>query len=132
MTLGRFVPYKNIDRIVQTFRYLPNDLVVVGDGPGRNRIEDLLRGQRNIRWLPYISDKEWGELLQKARAFLFMAEEDFGIAPLEAQAAGVPVIAWGAGGVLETIPGLNSVSLSTKKFSFSAFTTTSNPGLTGG
>ena len=82
--------------------------MVVGDGPGRNRIEDLLRGQRNIRWLPYITDQEWGDLLQKARAFLFMAEEDFGIAPLEAQAAGVPVIAWGAGGILETVPGLKT------------------------
>ncbi|WP_143469006.1 glycosyltransferase family 4 protein [Leptospirillum ferriphilum] len=108
VTLGRFVPYKNIDRIVQAFRSLPYELVIVGDGPGRNRIEDLLRGQRNIRWLPYITDQEWGDLLQKARAFLFMAEEDFGIAPLEAQAAGVPVIAWGAGGILETVPGLKT------------------------
>jgi glycosyltransferase involved in cell wall biosynthesis len=105
VTLGRFVPYKNIDRIVHAFRSLPYPLLVVGDGPGQKKIRSMMEGQPHIRWLPYVTDVEWGDLLQKARAFVFMAEEDFGIAPLEAQAAGVPVIAWAAGGILETVPG---------------------------
>ena len=106
VTLGRFVPYKNIDRIVHAFRSLSHPLMVVGDGPGQKKIRSMMEGQAHIRWLPYVSDEEWGDLLQKARAFVFMAEEDFGIAPLEAQAAGVPVIAWAAGGILETVPGI--------------------------
>ena len=103
VTLGRLVPYKNIDRIVSAFLGSPHKLCVVGDGPGREMIQSLIKGQGNIEWMPWVSDSEWGTLLQKARAFVFMAEEDFGIAPLEAQAAGVPVIACGRGGVLETV-----------------------------
>jgi len=103
VTLGRLVPYKNIDRIVSAFLGSPHKLCVVGDGPGRAKIQSLIKGQGNIEWMPWVSDSEWGSLLQKARAFVFMAEEDFGIAPIEAQAAGVPVVAWGRGGVLETV-----------------------------
>ncbi|OOH82277.1 hypothetical protein BOX30_03605 [Leptospirillum ferriphilum] len=105
VTMGRLVPYKNIDRIVEAFRGSPHRLLVIGDGPGRKRIESLVRGQNNMEWIPWISDKDWGGVLQKARAFLFMAEEDFGITPVEAQAAGVPVIALGRGGALETVIG---------------------------
>ena len=103
VTLGRLVPYKKIDRIVSAFAGSPHKLCVVGDGPGRRMLQSLMQGQENIEWMPWISDAEWGSLLQKARAFVFMAEEDFGIAPIEAQAAGVPVIACGRGGVLETV-----------------------------
>lgn len=107
MTLGRFVPYKNIDRIVRAFRPLPYPLLVVGDGPGRQGIKAMMKGQAHIRWFSYVCRmKSVGDLLQKSRAFVFMAEEDFGIAPLEAQSAGVPVIAWAAGGILETVPGV--------------------------
>ena len=105
VTMGRLVPYKNVDWIVEAFRGSPHKLVVVGDGPGRGRIEALVQGQRNIQWIPWLSDSQWGEILGKARAFVFMAEEDFGIAPVEAQAAGVPVIALGRGGALETVVG---------------------------
>ena len=105
VTMGRLVPYKNIDRIVEAFRGSPHRLVVVGDGPGRRRIENLVHGQKNIEWIPWLSDADWENLLEKARAFVFMAEEDFGISPVEAQAAGVPVIALGRGGALETVVG---------------------------
>ncbi len=105
VTMGRLVPYKNVDRIVEAFRGSPHRLLVIGEGPGRERIGSLVRGQKNLSWIPWISDKEWGEVLEKARAFVFMAEEDFGIAPVEAQAAGVPVIALGRGGALETVVG---------------------------
>jgi glycosyltransferase involved in cell wall biosynthesis len=106
VTMGRLVPYKNVDRIVQAFYDLPHSLLVIGDGPGKKTLEPLLRGRKNIEWIPWISDREWGEVLAKARAFLFMAEEDFGITPVEAQAAGVPVIALGRGGALETVKGI--------------------------
>ncbi len=105
VTMGRLVPYKNVDRIVEAFRGCPHRLLVIGDGPGRDRIEMLIRGQNNMEWIPWISDKDWGRVLEKARAFVFMAEEDFGITPVEAQAAGVPVIALGRGGALETVIG---------------------------
>ena len=103
VTLGRLVPYKEIDKIVAAFAGSPHKLCVVGDGPGRAMIQSLIRGQGNIEWKPWVSDSEWGSILQKARAFVFMAEEDFGIAPIEAQAAGVPVIACRRGGVLESV-----------------------------
>ncbi|MHB8370737.1 MAG: glycosyltransferase [Leptospirales bacterium] len=105
VTMGRLVPYKNIGRIAEAFAGLPHRLVVVGDGPGARDLERILRGRKNVEWLRRVSDFEWAAILAKARAFLFMAEEDFGIAPVEAQAAGVPVIAWGRGGVLETVRG---------------------------
>ena len=106
VTLGRLVPYKNIGTIAEAFRGLSHRLVIVGDGPGAKDLDLRIRGQKNIEWLRWISDREWGAILQKARAFLFMAEEDFGIAPVEAQAAGVPVIAWRRGGALETVEGI--------------------------
>ena len=105
VTMGRLVPYKNVDRIVEAFRGSPHRLLVIGNGPGRDRIASLLRGQWNMEWIPWIADKDWGRVLEKARAFVFMAEEDFGITPVEAQAAGVPVIALGRGGALETVVG---------------------------
>ena len=108
VTLGRLVAYKNVDRIVSAFRGSPHKLFVVGDGPGRGTIQSLVRGAGNIEWEPWISDADWGKLLQKARAFIFMAEEDFGITPIEAQAAGVPVIACARGGVLETVRAKNA------------------------
>ena len=106
VTMGRLVPYKNIQKIAEAFVGLPHRLVIAGAGPGGQDLERTIRGQKNIEWLGRVSDEEWGRMLEKARAFVFMAEEDFGIAPVEAQAAGVPVIAWGKGGVLETVWGL--------------------------
>ncbi len=106
VTMGRLVPYKRVDRIVEAFHDLPHRLLVIGDGPGKRELLPLLRGRKNIEWIPWISDREWGEVLKKARAFLFMAEEDFGITPVEAQAAGVPVIALGRGGALESVRGV--------------------------
>lgn len=115
VTLGRLVPYKNIGRIAEAFDGLSHKLVVVGDGPGARDLERTLRGKKNVEWLRRVTDSEWGVILGKARAFLFMAEEDFGIAPVEAQAAGVPVIAWGKGGILETVRGLPVSALQTEE-----------------
>jgi glycosyltransferase involved in cell wall biosynthesis len=106
VTVSRLVPYKRIDVLAAAFAHLPGrELVIVGEGPERNRIEAAAGS--NVTLVGHASDERRDEILHEARAFLFAAEEDFGIAPLEAQAAGVPVIAYGRGGVRETIHGLD-------------------------
>jgi glycosyltransferase involved in cell wall biosynthesis len=103
-TASRWVPYKRIDAIVQAFRSLPDrQLVVAGTGPEAARIHRLAGA--NVTFTGELDRAVLREHMRHARAFLFAAEEDFGIAPLEAQACGTPVIAYGRGGVLETIAG---------------------------
>jgi glycosyltransferase involved in cell wall biosynthesis len=101
-TASRLVPYKNIRAIVQAFRDLPqHQLVVGGDGPERKGLEAI--ASSNTRFVGFVPDAELQRMMRECLAFVFAAEEDFGIVPLEAQAAGTPVIALGRGGVLETI-----------------------------
>jgi glycosyltransferase involved in cell wall biosynthesis len=107
VTTSRLVPYKRIDLIVDAFSAMPaRSLVVIGDGPDAAKLR--ARAGPNVRFLGYQPVSVLREHLQHARAFVFAAEEDFGIAPLEAQACGTPVIAYGKGGVLETMMGLES------------------------
>jgi glycosyltransferase involved in cell wall biosynthesis len=107
MTASRMVPYKRIDMIVEAFRHLPHKhLVVIGDGPELSRIGGL--ATPNVSILGYRDDDSLRNYMQHARAFVFAAQEDFGIAPVEAQACGTPVIAYGKGGVTETIRGLDA------------------------
>ena len=109
VTVSRLVPYKRIDAIAAAFRSLPErELVIIGEGPERKRIEQA--GGQNVRLLGYVPDDERDRWLAQARAFVFAAEEDFGIAPLEAQACGTPVIAFARGGSAETIRGLDTVA----------------------
>jgi glycosyltransferase involved in cell wall biosynthesis len=109
VTVSRFVPYKRVDLIVEAFRLLPDrELVVIGDGPERARVEAA--AGPNVKLLGRAPDAERDRWLATARAFVFAAEEDFGIAPLEAQARGTPVIAYGCGGALETIRGLDAAA----------------------
>lgn len=104
LAASRLVPYKRIDLIVQAFREDGiRHLKVVGDGPERRRLEKMAEGAANIELLGYQENAQLAHLLSQARAFLFAAEEDFGIMPLEAQACGTPVIAYGRGGALETV-----------------------------
>lgn len=104
VTVSRLVPYKRVDILVEAFRALPEcRLVVIGDGPDRARLEAL--AVPNVVFAGRADDAETARRVAAARAFLFVAEEDFGIAPVEAQAAGTPVIAYGRGGVLESIRG---------------------------
>lgn len=102
LTASRLVGYKRVDLIVRAFSRMPEKrLLVVGDGPEISRLKRLARS--NIEILGYRPDKELGTYLRKARAFVFAAQEDFGILPVEAQACGTPVIAYGIGGASETV-----------------------------
>ncbi len=102
LTVSRMVPYKRIDLIVEAFSHLPDKrLIVVGDGPEMKKVKSLAK--KNVEILGWQSDEKIGELMRSAKGFVFAAEEDFGIAPVEAQAAGTPVIAFGKGAALETV-----------------------------
>lgn len=115
LTASRFVPYKKIDIIVKAFSHMPDKkLVIVGDGPYFKKIKKI--ATKNVEMLGYQENKALIELMQKCRAFIFAAEEDFGITPIEAQSCGAPVIAFGKGGVLETIVGLEDSSTPTGVF----------------
>ncbi len=101
---GRLVPYKRADLIVESFRSEPNRrLVVVGDGPDAAQVRAAAKGAPNIEFRGAVPKAELIDLMQRARAALFAAEEDFGIAMVEAQACGTPVIAFGRGGVVDII-----------------------------
>ena len=105
LTASRMVPYKKIDLIVEAFSKMPNKrLVVIGDGPDFDKIKE--KAGANVALIGYQPFEVLCDHMQRARAFVFAAEEDFGITPLEAQACGTPVIAFGKGGALETIRGL--------------------------
>nr|CZQ24353.1 Putative Glycosyltransferase [Klebsiella pneumoniae] len=102
LTASRLVPYKRIDLIVEAFSNMPDKkLVVIGDGSEMSKIK--AKAKSNIEIMGYQSSNVMLDYMQKAKAFVFAAEEDFGITPVEAQACGTPVIAFGKGGSLETI-----------------------------
>jgi glycosyltransferase involved in cell wall biosynthesis len=101
-TVSRFVPYKRVDLIVDAFKKMPDKkLVVAGDGPDAKKIRKL--AGPNVELLGEIPRDQLIQHMQKSRAFIFAAQEDFGIVPVEAQACGTPVIAYGKGGALETV-----------------------------
>ncbi|SIT43937.1 Glycosyl transferase group 1 [Paraburkholderia ribeironis] len=105
VTASRMVPYKRIDVIVQAFSQTPERrLVVIGDGPEMKRIKS--GAGENVTILGHQPFEVLVDHLQRARAFVFAAEEDFGISVVEAQACGTPVIAFGRGGALESVVGL--------------------------
>ena len=103
ITCSRMVPYKKIDLIVESFSKTEKKLIVIGEGPDYKKIKHL--AGPNVQLLGYLEKNRVLNLIKRAKAFIFAAEEDFGIAPIEAQAAGVPVIAFGKGGILETVNG---------------------------
>ena len=101
LLVGGFVPYKREDVAIEAFRALGAPLRIAGDGPTRAALER--RAPPNVRFLGRVSDPELAELYSRCRALIYPQEEDFGIVPVEAQAAGRPVIAYGAGGATETV-----------------------------
>lgn len=102
LAASRLVSYKRLDIIVKCFSALPDkQLVIIGDGPEMKVLKNMATS--NVTFLGFQSNTVLKRYLQEARAFIFAAEEDFGILPLEAQACGTPVIAYGKGGALETV-----------------------------
>lgn len=101
-TCSRMVSYKKIDLIVEAFSKMPDKkLFVIGTGPDYNKVRKMATS--NIIIMGYQPFSVLKDYMQRAKGFVFAAEEDFGIVPLEAQASGTPVIAYGKGGVLETV-----------------------------
>jgi glycosyltransferase involved in cell wall biosynthesis len=109
LTASRMVPYKRIDLIAEAFGQMPDKrLIIIGDGPEMERVR--AKAGPNVNLLGYQDNAALRSHLQRAKAFVFAAEEDFGILPVEAQACGTPVIALGRGGVAETVkPGETGV-----------------------
>lgn len=109
LVVSRFVPYKRVDLVVEAFATMPDRrLVVVGDGPARSRVRAAARGASNIEFHEALPQPELVRLVQRARAFVCAAEEDFGIAMVEAQACGTPVIAYGRGGSRDIVVDVDS------------------------
>ncbi|MEB3338725.1 MAG: glycosyltransferase [Leptolyngbyaceae bacterium] len=101
LTVSRLVSYKKIALIVKVFNRLGYPLVVIGSGPELSQLQQI--AQPNIKLLGWQPNNIVEQYMAEAKAFVYAAYEDFGIAPVEAQACGTPVIAYGVGGTLETI-----------------------------
>ena len=101
LILSRLVSYKRVDLAVQAFNELDLSLVIIGDGGEMGRLRKMAKS--NVTFLGRLSDEEIADYYSRAKAFVFCGEEDFGITPVEAQASGTPVIAYGRGGVLDTM-----------------------------
>ncbi len=99
--VSRFVPYKRFDLAVQACSELGRKLIIIGDGPERKNLEKL--ANENVTFLGKQSDEVVKKYMEECKALLFPGEEDFGITPVEAMACGRPVIAYGKGGVLDTV-----------------------------
>ncbi|MEL6494699.1 MAG: glycosyltransferase [Cyanobacteria bacterium J06623_7] len=97
---SRMISYKRLDIAIEAFNWLGLPLVITGDGPERKRLEAM--SMDNIQFLGYVDDSWRTHLMAKAKAVVVTALEDYGLVPIEANASGTPVIAYGAGGVLDT------------------------------
>lgn len=99
---GRFVPFKRIDLVAKAFAKMPEKkLILIGDGPEMAKIRD--NAGSNCFFTGFLPPDQIKNYFAKAKAFIFPSEEDFGIVPVEAQACGTPIIAYGRGGALETV-----------------------------
>ena len=103
VVFSRFVPYKRVDLAISACLAMKRKLVVIGSGSGEKQLRRLAAGSTDITFTGRIRDDEIQSYLGRCRALIFCAEEDFGIIPVEAQACGRPVIAFGRGGALETV-----------------------------
>ena len=105
LSVNRLVPNKRIDLLIKAFNILNLPLIIIGDGPERLKLEKM--SNSNIKFLRKISDREVEKYMSRCKAFIYAGIEDFGIAPVEAMASGSPVIAYGKGGILDTVNCLN-------------------------
>ena len=106
LAASRMVPYKKMDLIVEAFSSMPDRrLYVIGEGPDFEKVAS--KAGKNVTMLGYQDSASLRDYMQRARALVFAAEEDFGILPVEAQACGTPVIAYGKGGARETVVGID-------------------------
>ena len=103
ITTSRQVNWKRLDLVVQACKELRRELLVIGEGPEHNNLVKLSNGRGNIKFLPVVEKSELAKYLAGAKGYLFPSLEPFGIAPVEALAAGCPVIAYGKGGALDYV-----------------------------
>jgi glycosyltransferase involved in cell wall biosynthesis len=108
LSVCRLVPNKRVDLVVRACNATQLPLVVIGDGPERSRLEAM--AGPTIRFLGRLPDPEVADWLERCRAYVNAGLEDFGIAPVEAMAAGAPVIAYGAGGFCDSVRPLDGVT----------------------
>lgn len=102
IAISRVVPYKKMDMIAEVFSKLPDkQLVIIGDGPDYKKLQS--KSEKNVKLLGHQPKDVVHKYLSRARALIHAADDDFGIVPVEAQACGIPVIAYGKGGALETV-----------------------------
>lgn len=101
--VSRLEPHKKADLAVEAFKNLPYKLKIAGTGSELDKLKKQAAGAKNIEFLGYVADEELVDLYAKCLALIFPQEEDFGLVPVEAQASGRPVIAYGRGGALETV-----------------------------
>jgi glycosyltransferase involved in cell wall biosynthesis len=107
VAVSRLAPYKRMALVIEAFTSLGKPLVVIGEGPEFGKVQRIAGS--NVKLMGFQPDEVVVDYLQRAKAFIFAADEDFGIALVEAQAAGCPVIAYGKGGALETVVGWPAV-----------------------
>ena len=106
LSVSRLVPNKRIDLLVKAFNQLDFPLIIVGSGPEKKKLMKI--SKNNIIFLNYQDDLSIKNLMETCRAFVYTGIEDFGIAPVEAMAAGAPIIAYKKGGILDTVKCINS------------------------
>ena len=106
LSVSRLVPNKRIDLLVKAFNQLDFPLIIVGSGPEKKKLMKI--SKNNISFLNYQDDLSIKNLMETCRAFVYTGIEDFGIAPVEAMAAGAPIIAFKKGGILDTVKCINS------------------------
>ena len=108
LSVSRLVPNKRVDLLVKAFNKLDYPLIIVGEGPEKNDLKKI--ANKNIKFLGFQKDSEIKILMENCRAFIYAGIEDFGIAPVEAMAAGAPIIAYGKAGILDTVNCISSNS----------------------